>query len=145
MPMIPCQPALPLMPAPAPFESLIQGNYGLIYADPPWLFKLRSAKGEKRSPQAHYDCMPTDDICAMPVGQLAARDCALVMWATCPMLPDALRVMAAWGFDYTTAGAWAKQSKTGKKWHMGGGFILRSAAELILFGTRGDPPRQIAP
>lgn len=113
--------------------------YRTILADPPWRFTLHSEAGEEKSPQAQYACMALPDIAALPVGQLAHPDgCALVMWATFPMLPEALDVMRAWGFAFVTGGAWAKQSSTGAKWAFGTGYVLRSAAELFLIGKRGD-------
>ncbi len=42
-------------------------KYGVIYADPPWLFRTRSEKGKEKSPEQHYDCMSLDDICKMGV------------------------------------------------------------------------------
>lgn len=45
--------------------------------------------------------------------------------------------MAAWGFTYVTAGAWAKRSRTGKAWHIGTGYHLRSATEFYLIGKVG--------
>jgi N6-adenosine-specific RNA methylase IME4 len=115
------------------------GPFSVIMADPPWAFATRSDKGLKKSPQAHYDCMSLDAIKALPVADISAPDCLLMMWATAPMLPHALEVMAAWGFTYKTMGAWAKRSKTGSKWAFGTGYILRSASEPFLIGTRGAP------
>jgi N6-adenosine-specific RNA methylase IME4 len=117
--------------------ALPPGQFSLIMADPPWRFVTRSVKGLKKSPQAHYDCMDLDAIKALPVADIAAPDCLLFMWATAPMLPQALDVMAAWGFTFKTMGAWAKQSSTGQKWAFGTGYILRSASEPFLIGTRG--------
>jgi len=121
------------------FDGLVPGAYGTIVADPPWYFRNYSKRGERKNPVTHYACIDLDDIKALSVGQLAAPDCALVLWATWPMLPQALEVMEAWGFTYKTGGAWAKQSKTGKKWHFGTGYIFRSASEPYLVGTRGQP------
>lgn len=123
-----------------PFGPLRPLSFRAILADPPWNFELRSAAGEKKAPQAHYACMDLAAIKALPVGHLAGGDCLLVMWATAPMLPQAIETMAAWGFRYVTAGAWAKQSKTGKKWAFGTGYVLRSAAEIYLVGSNGVPP-----
>lgn len=78
-------------------------------------------------------------LAALPVSQLAAPDCALLMWATAPMLPDAINLMQAWDFTFKSAGCWAKQSKTGEKWAFGTGYCFRSAAEFFLLGTIGRP------
>ncbi len=123
-----------------PFGDLQRGAYGTILADPPWQFKLRSVKGEGKSPQAHYGCMDLDAIKALPVADLCLPHAICAMWATAPMLDQAFDVMAAWGFRFVTAGAWAKQSKTGEKWSFGTGFRYRSAAEFWLLGVRGSPP-----
>lgn len=122
-----------------PFGALRMFGYGAILADPPWYFRNFSAKGEAKNPVAHYACMDTAQIAALPVNQLAAPDCALLMWATAPMLPDALALMTAWGFTFKSAGAWAKQSSTGDKWAFGTGYCFRSAAEFYLLGTIGKP------
>lgn len=122
-----------------PFDPLRPLHYGVIIADPPWRFGLWSDNGEEKSPQSQYQCMTTSDIAALPVGDLAGGNCALLMWATAPMLPDAFRVLEAWGFRYVTAGAWAKQSSTGNKWAFGTGYVMRSAAEIFLIGTIGSP------
>ncbi len=115
------------------------GGYGAILADPPWRFANFSTKGEKKNPVAHYGCETVEDLQIFPVNRLAAPHCALFLWATFPMLPGALAVMNAWGFTYKSGGAWAKRSSTGKKWQFGTGYIFRSAAELLLVGTRGKP------
>ncbi len=121
------------------FDGLSSRRYGTILADPPWRFRNYSAKGEKKNPIAHYDGMSLDAIKALPVSHLAARDSVLVLWATWPLLPQAFEVIAAWGFTYKTGGTWAKQSKTGRRWHFGTGYILRSACEPFLVGTKGQP------
>lgn len=123
-------------------SHLPRGHYGTIIADPPWSFTTHSTKGHGKSPHAHYECMDIDAIAAVPVASVAAPDCALFMWATAPMLPQALAVMDEWGFQFKTAGAWAKQSKTGAKWAFGTGYCFRSAAEFFLLGTRGRPAVQ---
>lgn len=122
-----------------PFGGLVQRGYGLILADPPWRFKLHAETGESKSPQAHYACMSLGDLARLPVAKLAMDDCAMIMWATAPMLPDAIALLECWGFEYKSAGAWAKQSSTGASWAFGTGFCFRSAAEFFLLGTRGYP------
>lgn len=124
-------------------ETLRAGHYGAIIADPPWRFKTRSDRGLAKSPQAHYRCESLIDIAVLPVARLAAPDCALLMWATAPMLPDAVNLMGAWGFTFKSAGAWAKQSSTGAAWAFGTGYLFRSATEFFLLGTRGAPKNRV--
>ena len=114
------------------------GGFNLIMADPPWLFENYSEKGEEKNATAHYDCMPLDQIKALPVGLLAARDCLLWLWATNPMLPHAIETLTAWGFAFKTAGHWAKTTRHGKQ-AFGTGYILRGAGEPFLIGTIGAP------
>ena len=121
------------------FGDLKPLRYGAILADCPWLYRSWSAAGERKNPIAHYDCLETDELKALPVHELAAPDCLLVMWATAPMLHRAIDVLTAWRFRYCTAGAWAKQSSTGRAWAFGTGYVLRSAAEFFLVGTIGKP------
>lgn len=64
----------------------------------------------------------------------------LVCWATAPLLPLALETVQRWGFTYSTAGAWAKQSRTGRAWAFGTGHVLRSAAEFWIVARIGHHP-----
>ena len=82
-------------------------KYSIIYADPPWAYRTYSKKGQGRSAESHYPTMCIEDIKALPVGELAAKDCALFLWITFPCLCEALEVLTAWGFSYkTVAFAW---------------------------------------
>ena len=115
----------------------------VILADPPWRFATYSRLGERKSPSAQYDCMDLSAIKGLPVLDLAnPTGCALIVWATAPLLPQAVEVMQAWGFGYKSAGAWAKQSSTGLKWAFGTGYCYRSAAEFWLLGTIGKPTQK---
>lgn len=117
------------------------GGYRCIYGDPAWRYKMRSAKGEAKSPQSHYRTMTDAELMAAApaIERLAARDAVFFMWAVFPKLPFALELLKGCGFTYKTGGAWAKQSTTGRAWAFGTGYILRSAAEILLVGTRGSP------
>ena len=121
-----------------PFSNLRPLSYDLIMADPPWQFKLWSGKGEEKSPQAQYQTMDMAAIKALPVSHLAGGDCLLFLWATFPMLPDALETMSAWGFRYITGGAWHKRTSGGKT-AFGTGYRLRSSCEPFLIGALGNP------
>lgn len=110
-----------------------QGKFAVIYADPPWQY---SNSGFNESAESQYPTMPTDEICKMAgmVAEWSTPETVLFMWATNPLLPDALRVMAAWGFTYKTNMAWIKDKGRGK------GCFLMSKHELVLIGTRENTP-----
>ena len=115
------------------------GQFDLIMADPPWQFATRSAKGvTAKGAGGQYSVMPLDLVRELPVASLAEKHCLLWLWATNPMLPQALQVMAAWGFEFKTAGTWVKRTRHGKG-AFGTGYTLRSANEPFLIGTRGRP------
>lgn len=118
-------------------------KYKAIYADPPWRFKNYSEKGEARSASSHYNCMSLNDIKALPVQFCADDDCVLFLWATFPLLQEALDVIKAWGFTYKTAAfTWAKRNKKAESFFMGLGYWTRSNAEICLLATRGKPERK---
>jgi N6-adenosine-specific RNA methylase IME4 len=110
-------------------------RFGVILADPEWQFETYGEGGMDRAADNHYPTTPTTEIMARPVRDLAADDAALFLWATAPMLPEALAVMAAWGFTYRSHCVWLKD-------RIGTGYWFRSQHELLLVGTRG---RFVAP
>jgi len=114
--------------------ALPKKKYGVILADPEWKFKTYSLEtGMDRAADNHYPTSETDKICARPVADIAADAAALFLWATVPMLPDAFRVMAAWGFEYKSHCIW-------KKDRIGTGYWFRNQHELLLIGTKGKIP-----
>lgn len=121
-----------------PFDPLPPLSYEVIMADPPWSFDGWSDAGNAKNAKAHYQCMSTPEICALPVGHLARGDCYLFLWATFPMMRDAFKVLDAWGFKYVTGGAWVKRGKSGKM-SFGPGYVLRECAEPFLIGRVGNP------
>lgn len=117
-------------------------RYSVIYVDPPWSWKAYSKAGEGRSPSQHYAIMDNSAIMALPIKKLAAKDCALFLWVTFPLLPMGLQTIRSWGFEYkTVAFSWAKTTKSGLDWHMGNGYWTRANVELCLLATRGAPKR----
>lgn len=122
----------------SPFAALPMFGFDFIMADPPWEFENWSDKGHAKAPQGQYDCMDIEAIKALPVGDLARRDCVLWLWATHPMLPQAIDVMAAWGFRFATSGVWVKRTAKGKL-GFGTGYRLRCASEPFLIGIMGAP------
>lgn len=118
------------------------GKYGIVYADPPWQYRQKSVQGAAEN---HYKTMCTDEICALPVSDLAHENCVLFLWTTFPQLPEALCVMKSWGFTYkTVAFVWLKQNRKALNWFCGLGFWTRGNAEICLLATKGHPKRKSA-
>jgi N6-adenosine-specific RNA methylase IME4 len=135
-------------------------KYGTIIMDPPWRyggtgqFQGRGRKGQVQGrfnggQRFRYPSMHTDEIAALPIAALAADECVLLMWATWPMLPDALYCVKQYGFEYVTGLPWIKvlgPSKpfTPQSWRerltlqYGIGFWVRSCSEPLLIARRGD-------
>jgi N6-adenosine-specific RNA methylase IME4 len=114
--------------------ALPNKRYGVIVADPEWRFEPYSREtGMDRAADNHYPTSVTDEIAARDVASIAADDCVLFLWATVPMLRDAMRVMEAWGFTYVSHVIWDKV-------HIGTGYWFRNRHELLLVGTKGNIP-----
>ena len=110
------------------------GKFGVIYADPEWRFEPFSRDtGMDRAPENHFPTSAVDEIARRPVDTLAAKDAVLFLWATVPMLPQAIEVMAAWGFTYRSHFVWIKD-------RIGLGYWNRNQHELLLVGSRGSIP-----
>jgi len=121
-------------------------RFGSILADPPWRFTNRTGKvAPEHRRLSRYQTMTLDEICALPVEGLAARTAHLYLWTPNALLPDALKVMAAWGFTYKGNIVWHKVRKDGGSDGRGVGFYFRNVTEIILFGTRGPNARTLAP
>lgn len=115
-------------------RALPDRKYGVIVADPEWRFEPWSRKtGMDRAADNHYPTSCTEVIAARDVPSIAADDCVLFLWATAPMLPHALVVMAAWGFDYRSNYVWTKD-------RIGTGYWNRNQHEHLLVGARGSVP-----
>lgn len=123
---------------PVEFEPLPDRRYGVILSDPPWHFDNWGRSGSHKGAAAKYPCVKLCDLKRIPVADVAEKDCVLFMWATFPMLPEAHELLSAWGFKHKTGFAWHKKTKHGKS-AFGTGYVLRSAAEVLLVGTRGKP------
>lgn len=138
-----------------PFGRLKQFGYELMMVDPPWPTKMRSPKGEHKSSGRYYGSMSFEEIAAMPIGRLAAKNCILFLWCTWPLIlhgGDPARhyrgadaswspvgeAMKAWGFRYVTGGAWHKRTVNGRT-AFGTGYRVRSACEPFLLGVIGKP------
>lgn len=113
-------------------------RYEIIYADPPWSYKVWSDKGKGRSAESHYPTMAKEDIQRLPVKRIAAKDSVLFLWVTAPCLIEGIELITAWGFEYkTVAFTWVKQNKKSDSIFMGMGYYTRSNAEYCLLATKG--------
>jgi N6-adenosine-specific RNA methylase IME4 len=93
--------------------------------------------GIERAAGNHYPTMDIEDICALPVHDLATDAAVLLLWTTSPHLENAFRVIASWKFTYKTNIVWVKESP-------GLGYTVRNQHELLLIATRGNIPSPAA-
>ena len=115
--------------------------YKVLYVDCPWTYD--NPRGNKPSQGGiTYPTMSLEDIKNIPVGNICDKDCAIFFWATMPKLPQAIEVISAWGFRYTTcAFTWIKQNRKANTLYSGMGHWTNGNAELCLFAKRGKPKR----
>jgi N6-adenosine-specific RNA methylase IME4 len=150
------------MNAPAPFDNLPRGHFGAIYADPPWHFQawatLPKWNGEYRrdgtkiySPgrEPDYSTMRESELGTLPLCEIAADNAVLFLWVCWPTMPQALRLIEAWGFSYKScAFSWIK-ARTSQidmfrddgDVDIGLGYWTRANSEVCLLATRGKPKR----
>ena len=92
-------------------------KYKIIYADPPWRYARSKVQG---AAEKHYPTMSIEELCALPVKEIADKDCILFLWATFPQLKEALQLIKAWGFTYkSVAFVWLKQNRKSPTWFYG--------------------------
>ncbi len=144
------------------FESLpcIEGGFGAILADPPWRFQTRtellpSNRASRRDAEKHYATPSLEDVKALPVHAVAAKNAHLFLWTTGPFLELAFDVIKAWGFRYSAvAFTWIKLKRghdprqlrvlplIEQDLHVGLGLTTRKNAEFCLLGRRGSARRE---
>jgi N6-adenosine-specific RNA methylase IME4 len=119
-------------------------RFATILADPPWRFANRTGKmAPEHRRLSRYGTMTLDEICALPVPQIAAPTAHLYLWVPNALLPDGLRVLEQWGFQYKSNVVWRKIRKDGGSDGRGVGFYFRNVTELVLFGVRGKNARTL--
>lgn len=113
-------------------------KYKIIYADLPLQYNDKALAGN-RGASCKYDTLSTEELCKIPVQNIADENCFLFCWATWPMLEDVLQVIKAWGFDYKSlAFIWIKTNQNGT-FFQGMGSAVRSNSEPCLYATKGKP------
>jgi N6-adenosine-specific RNA methylase IME4 len=118
------------MSAAWPFGDLRPFSFDLVELDPAWRYKLWSAKGEAKSPQAHYPTMSLEEVKALRVGDLVAPEGVVILWCTWPLVAIGahVEVLNAWGMQPVTGGGWSKRTVNGKS-QWGTGYVARSLHE----------------
>lgn len=133
-----------------PSQDLLNKTKGVkfatILADPPWQFQNKTGKVAPEHKRLNrYSTMVLEDICALPVASVCADTSHLYLWVPNALLPEGLRVLAEWGFQYKANLVWHKVRKDGGPDGRGVGFYFRNTTEIILFGVRGKNARTLAP
>lgn len=130
------------------FPDLPRHHYGAILSDNPWHFETWG-EGGNRNVTSKYPTMSIEEMCSMPVAELAADDCVLFMWVVWPKLFEALPIIQAWGFEYKTcAFCWTKADisqydlfRNDADGQVGLGYWTRANTEACLLATKGKPKR----
>ena len=115
-------------------------KYQIIYADPPWSYKVWSKKtGLGRSAESHYKTMNKEDIQNLPIHKITDDNAVLFLWVTAPCLLEGIELIKKWGFEYKTVGfTWVKRNKVSNSWFWGMGYYTRANAEFCLLATKGN-------
>lgn len=124
------------------FNGIIipDGGFKIIYADPPWSYSISSSVAGGRGQNTPYRCLRPVEIYEMPVEKISADNSILFLWASYPMLPEALYTIKSWGFFYkTNAFTWVKKNKKADTNFFGMGQWTRRNTEICLLGTKGNP------
>jgi N6-adenosine-specific RNA methylase IME4 len=80
--------------------------------------------------------MTTEELCSLPVADLALDDAVLFIWSTIPQLRNTMTIIEAWGFNYVSAWCWDKEVP-------GTGHWAFNEHEELLIATRGNFPAPV--
>jgi len=107
------------------------GKYDVIYCDAPWRYSNSEVRG---SAEDQYPTMTVQEICSMPVKDFTTTNAVLFFWTTNAHLPEALEVIKAWDFQYTTNFVRIKNNSFGCLNHYG-------KHELLIVAKKGSHMR----
>lgn len=117
-------------------------KYQIIYADPPWNYSVMGNVHGGRGQNKKYNTIRAIEIFNLPIQKITNDNAVLFLWATYPMLPEAMYTIKAWGFDYkTVAFTWIKLNRKSKTPFFGMGHWTRTNAEICLLGIKGNIKR----
>ena len=107
-------------------------KYDIIYADPPWKYGSKGARGGKFG-ELPYPSMSIKELCKMSVP--SNDECLLFMWVTSPFLLDAGKVAEAWGFKYIRVDSvWNKKKASNLPHGVCGPHGMTDCEMILLFG-----------
>ena len=118
-------------------------KYQIIYADPPWHFGSGCVYQDGGRPvrkiEDQYLTTKTKDLKQIPVQDICDKDCLLFMWVIDSHIPDALELIKAWGFKYSTvAFYWVKKYNTGSNCYNVGRWTMKTV-EPVFLASMGTP------
>lgn len=108
-----------------------QGEFNVIYADPPWKYSNEQHSKEKQETvlESHYPTMEIEEICKLEIP--SSYNSVLFLWTTSPMLFEAKKIIDAWGFDYKSSIIWDKIKHNV-------GYYVSVRHEFLLICTKGS-------
>jgi N6-adenosine-specific RNA methylase IME4/ParB-like chromosome segregation protein Spo0J len=107
--------ALAIAAEPVPLPT---GPFRVLVCDPPWRYHVRTDDLTHQG-TCPYPDMSVDDICALPIPALAAKDCVLWLWTTNAHMRESFAVLDAWGFTSKSILTWAKTRTGTGRWLFG--------------------------
>jgi len=116
-------------------------KYNIILADTPWKFNNKNTGGSMKSgADAQYSTMTLDEMKALPVNEIAADDCVLVMWYVGSQPQEAIDLVKAWGFTLKSMNGFVWVKLTAKLLaFFGMGFWTRAGSESAIIAVKGKP------
>jgi len=135
----------------------LNNGFPILYVDVPMVYDNSQGHDPARG-GTPYDTMSVRDLCSLRplIDKVVVKDSVMLLWAQMPKIPEALQIMAAWGYKYTCCPfVWLKLQPTGsmelqgkdvtlkKGIYSGLGSYSAGNIEVVLMGKRGRGcPRQ---
>ena len=118
-------------------------KYRTLLADPPWRFINRTGKvAPEHRRLTRYDTLSTDEICQLPVSEMAEKTAHLYLWVPNALLPEGLKVMEAWGFQYKSNIVWHKSQGWRLRWSWSGVLLPQRHRAFALRRARQERPHR---
>jgi len=108
-------------------------KYQIIYADPPWPYDKGLWERQNSRASSHYKLMTIEEICDLPINDIADTNCHLYLWIPNQQLGNGWgkKVYESWGFVLKNIITWCKPQ-------ISLGYYFRNNTEHLLFGVKGS-------